>query len=62
MDGRDDKALTRRVEWGMSRPHNYISRLSQVAAVAVMLLLGGCDFLTGPEEVNLAYEPVVLRD
>lgn len=62
MDGRDDKALTRRVKWGMSRPHKYISRLSQVAAVAVMLLLGGCDFLTGPEEIKLAYEPVVLRD
>lgn len=46
----------------MSRPHNYISRLSQVAAIAVVLLLGGCDLLTGPEEIKLAYEPVVLRD
>lgn len=49
----------------MSSPHNYMHplyRLGRFAAVATLLLVGGCDFLTGPEEIKLAYEPVVLRD
>ena len=49
----------------MSRPHNYMHPLRRVGrsiAVAGMLFLSGCDFLTGPEEIKLAYEPVVLRD
>ncbi len=43
-------------------PYKYMQRVGRLIAGAAMVLLTGCDFLTGPEEIKIVYAPVVLRD